>query len=83
MTINFNTLIVFLENSLKRFVKFIQFLFIQGIPLQIDDASVKKISAPNEVETTMRTHANISSASKNDINASLTSSSVQPILTTT
>jgi hypothetical protein len=52
-------------------------------PLQIDDASVKKVSAPNEVETTMRTHANISSASKNDINTSRTSSSVQPILTTT
>ena len=52
-------------------------------PLQIDDASVKKVSAPNEVETTMRTHANISSASKNDINTIRTSSSVQPILTTT
>ncbi len=26
---------------------------------QIDDASVKKISAPKEVETTMRTHAHL------------------------
>jgi hypothetical protein len=46
-------------------------------PLQIDDASVKTISVPKEFETTMRTHANISSASKNDINATTTSSSVK------
>ena len=52
-------------------------------PLKIDDASLKKGSAPNKVETTMTTHSNISFTSKNDINTSTTSSSVRSILKTT